>query len=76
MSQKSVFDVARLNNQTSNTIRKEDDNQGVTSKDLEKTYLYKAAKYHNKNHQLLKKMMASGKSCPPGYEKYLQPFKQ
>ncbi len=36
--------------------------------------LYKAKKYHYKNQNKLKEMMAQGKPCPAGYEKYLQPF--
>jgi hypothetical protein len=68
MSGNSVFDVSRLNNQARNTSRQD----GNT----EQEYLYKAAKYHNKTHQLLVKMMTSGKSCPNGFQKYLQPFKQ
>lgn len=36
--------------------------------------LYKAKKYHYKCQAKLKEMMSQGKSCPAGYEKYLQPF--
>jgi hypothetical protein len=37
--------------------------------------LYKAKKYHYKCQAKLKEMMAQGKSCPVGYEKYLEPFR-
>lgn len=36
--------------------------------------LYKAKKYHYKCQAKVKEIMAQGKSCPVGYEKYLQSF--
>ena len=36
--------------------------------------LYKAKKYHYKCQARLKERMSQGKTCPQGYEKYLQPF--
>jgi hypothetical protein len=40
----------------------------------EEYYKYKAEKYHYKCQKKLKEMMAQGKTCPAGYEIYLQPF--
>ena len=40
----------------------------------EQHYLYKAKKYHYKCQAKLRSMMAEGKQCPEGFEKYLKPF--
>jgi hypothetical protein len=37
-------------------------------------YKYKTEKYHYKNQEKLRSMMANGSPCPQGYEKYLKPF--
>jgi hypothetical protein len=37
---------------------------------------YKARKYHHKIQTTLHRIMAGGKPCPQGYEKYLKPYNQ
>jgi len=84
-TQKPMFNLIRLNNNNippdydpsqnggSGTNLNGGHNENQPMHDDE-YYLYKAKKYHYKNQACLKGMMAQGKSCPSGFEKYLQPF--
>lgn len=91
MSSKPTFNLVRVdntvnshnvfNNTTFNdsTMRGGNDlnirpQSGVKANDDE-LYLYKAKKYHYKCQQKLRELMAQGKPCPAGYEKYLEPFR-
>lgn len=42
--------------------------------DAERINLYKAKKYHYKCQAKIKSLMAEGKQCPSGFEKYLEQF--
>ena len=90
MTSKPIFNLTRSNNAQSNMVGGYSFNGGnytgnlptgfngatntATNDKEDELYKHKAKKYHYKCQKKVREIMASGKACPPGYEKYLKPF--
>lgn len=60
--------------QTGGTVDAPRNQVNTDKKNDDALYLYKAKKYHYKCNRAIRDMMAGGKPCPAGFEKYLGPF--